>query len=69
MVSLTWSQVGTIIGAFVVVKGAFSYHIERRFSDLRSEINHRFDDLKLWVQSEFRRLDERLERLEQPLHK
>jgi hypothetical protein len=47
MVSLTWSQVGTIIGAFVVVIGAFSFHIERRFSDLRSEINHRFDDLKL----------------------
>jgi hypothetical protein len=59
MVGLTWSQVGTLIGAFVVVMGAFAYHIERRFSDLRSEINHRFDDLKDWLRSEIRRLEER----------
>ena len=27
------------------ITAAFAYHIERRFSDLRSEINHRLEDL------------------------
>jgi len=76
MVSLTWSQVGTIIGALVVVMGAFAYHMDRRFDGLRSEmiarfeaVDKRFEDLKLWAQSEFRRLDERIDRLTERIGK
>ena len=44
-------------------------HLDKRIDDLRSEMNHRFDDMKLWAQSEFRRLDERIDRLTERISK
>jgi predicted Holliday junction resolvase-like endonuclease len=69
MVSLTWSQVGTLIGALVVVMGAFAYHMDKRFDALQNQMNHRFDDLKDWVRAELRRIDERLDSLTERITK
>jgi hypothetical protein len=44
-ITMTWAHVATLISGFVLIMGAFAYHVERRFSDLRSEISHRFEDL------------------------
>jgi hypothetical protein len=46
------THVSTVIGAFLLIMGAFAYHIERRLSDLRSEINHRFKDLYRYLEKE-----------------
>ena len=70
MVSLSWSQVGTIVGALVVVMGAFAYHMDRRFDavnkrfdDLRSETNKRFDDLRSEMKLGFDAIDKRFDDL------
>jgi DNA anti-recombination protein RmuC len=42
------------------LKGAF----DKRFDDLRASIDHRFDDMKDYIRSEFKRVDERIDRLE-----
>ena len=41
--------------------------IDRRIDDLKGSIDKRFDDLKDYIRSEFKRVDERIDRLESPL--
>jgi hypothetical protein len=41
--------------------------MDKRFDDMKSSFNKRFDDLKDLMKSEFRRVDERIDRLESPL--
>jgi hypothetical protein len=45
------------------MKDAFN----RRFDDMKSSFSKRFDDLKDLMKSEFKRVDERIDRLESPL--
>jgi len=40
---------------------------DKRFDDLKSSFDKRFDDLKDLMKSEFKRVDERIDRLESPL--
>ena len=42
-VTITWSQIATLIAAFCAVMGAFTYHMDRCFNRLRSEMNKGFD--------------------------
>jgi hypothetical protein len=41
--------------------------IDKRFDDMKSSFDKRFDDLKDLMKSEFKRVDERIDRLESPL--
>jgi hypothetical protein len=41
--------------------------MDRRIDDLKGSIDKRFDDLKDYIKSEFKRVDERIDRLESPL--
>ncbi len=41
--------------------------LDKRIDDLRADMNTRFADLKDWIRSEVRRIEDRLERLEHPL--
>jgi DNA anti-recombination protein RmuC len=46
--------------------------MDKRLGDMGKclgDINHRFDDLKDWIRSEVRRLEDRLDRLEHPVAK
>ena len=40
---------------------------DKRFDDMKSSFDKRFDDLKDLMKSEFKRVDERIDRLESPL--
>ena len=40
---------------------------DKRFVDLKALIDHRFDDLKDYIRAEFKRVDERIDRLESSL--
>lgn len=40
---------------------------DKRFDDMKSSFDKRFDDLKDLMKSEFKRADERIDRLESPL--
>jgi hypothetical protein len=41
--------------------------MDRRIDDLKGSIDKRFDDLKDYIKSEFKRVDERIDRLESPI--
>jgi hypothetical protein len=41
--------------------------VDKRFDDMKSSFDKRFDDLKDLIKSEFKRVDERIDRLESPL--
>jgi len=41
--------------------------MDKRFDDMKSSFSKRFDDLKDLMKSEFKRIDERIDRLESPL--
>jgi hypothetical protein len=41
--------------------------IDKRIDDLKGSLDKRFDDLKDCIKSEFKRADERIDRLESPL--
>jgi hypothetical protein len=41
--------------------------MNKRFDDFRVAIDKRFDDLKDYIRSEFKRVDERIDRLESPI--
>jgi hypothetical protein len=41
--------------------------MDKRFDDMKSSFEKRFDDLKDLMKSEFKRVDERIDRLEIPL--
>ena len=58
-----WSAVAVIVIGYLVAMLYQTRHWDRRIDDLRSEVNHRFDDLKEWIRAEFRRLDERIDHL------
>jgi len=60
-----WAAVAVIVLGYAIGL----YFQNKRIDDLRSEINHRFDDLKDWIRAELRRIEERLDRLEHPLVK
>ncbi|HXJ96112.1 MAG TPA: hypothetical protein VMT20_25005 [Terriglobia bacterium] len=66
------AQTGVIVAGCVVIilhNNARFSAIDKRIDDLRSEMNHRFDDLKDWIRSEVRRLEERIEHVERPVLK
>lgn len=48
----------------MVILGAFAYQMDRRFQDLRSEMNHRFEDLYRYLDMRLKAIDDRLEKLE-----
>lgn len=67
----SWLQLVVLVIAIL----AMILHIDKRFDSLERSIGHRFDDMRLWVQSElkalrteisagFQRLEERVGRLE-----
>jgi hypothetical protein len=61
-----------LLVCFTVVMGLFYQNsrlndLNRRIDDLKASIDKRFDDLKDYIKSEFRRVDERIDRLEIPL--
>lgn len=41
--------------------------MDKRFDDMKSFFDKRFDDLKDLMKSEFKRIDERIDRLESPV--
>jgi uncharacterized membrane-anchored protein YjiN (DUF445 family) len=43
--------------------------VEKRFDERFAAVEKRFDDLTRWLQSEIRRLDDRVEKLEHPVVK
>lgn len=69
-----WVQIGALA---VIIVGALSYqahylnqrlaayerHSNDRLAAFEKSIDKRFDDLKLWIQSEFRRVDQGLDNL------
>ncbi len=58
-----WSAVAVIVIGYLVAMLYQTHHLDRRIDDLRSEVNHRFDDLREWIRAEFRRIDERIDHL------
>jgi hypothetical protein len=50
--TLTWGQIATLI-AFVAIQGAFAYHVDKRFEDLRR-----------YLEVRFKALEDRVEKLE-----
>jgi hypothetical protein len=54
-----------LLVCFTVIIGMF--YQNTRMTDLRTSIDNRFDDLKDYMKSEFKRVDERIDRLESPL--
>ena len=69
MISITWTQLASAIGALIVIIGAFAYHVDRRFDDLRREIDHRFDDLHRYLEVRFKAVEERIDGVEHPVSK
>lgn len=62
-----WAAVAVIVLGYVI--GFYLNHrglenLNRRIDDLRTEMNNRFTDLKDWIRSEVKRLEERIDRLE-----
>ena len=74
-----WGAVVVIVLGYVLgfyFQSRSIAHLDKRIDDLRAEINarfaevnHRFDDLKDWIRSEVKRLEERIERTEHPVVK
>jgi hypothetical protein len=65
-----------LLVCFTVVVGVFYQNrqmsdlkgsVNKRIDDLKGSIDKRFDDLKDYIKSEFKRVDERIDRLESPL--
>jgi len=79
MNSQLWGAVVVIVLGYVLgfyFQSRSIAHLVKRIDDLRAEINarfaevnHRFDDLKDWIRSEVKRLEERIERTEHPMVK
>jgi Tfp pilus assembly protein PilN len=79
MNSQLWGAVVVIVLGYVLgfyFQSRSIAHLDKRIDDLRAEINarfaevnHRFDDLKDWIRSEVKRLEERIERTEHPVVK
>ena len=64
-----WSAVAVIVIGYLVAVLYQTHHLDQQtrhldqINDLRSEMNHRFEDLKEWIRAEFRRMDERIDHL------
>jgi hypothetical protein len=61
-----------LLVCFTVVLGLFYQNarmsdLSRRIDDLKGSIGKRIDDLKDYIKSEFKRVDERIDRLKSPL--
>ncbi len=56
----------TVVLGFFYQNGRMN-DLGRRIDDLKGSIDKRFDDLKDYIRSEFKRVDERIDRLESPL--
>lgn len=69
MLSVTWWR--SYIRPTIWTSGSliFASSWDQRINDLRSDVNHRFDDLKEWIRAEFRRVDERIDHLAGRLEK
>jgi hypothetical protein len=55
----------SLMVCFTIVIGLF--YSNSRLNDLKDAFNKRIDDLKDYIGSEFKRVDERIDRLESPL--
>jgi Tfp pilus assembly protein PilN len=67
MSSQLWGAVVIIVLGYVLgfyFQSRSIAHLGKRIDDLRAEINHRFDDLKDWIRSEVKRLEERIQHVE-----
>ena len=58
-----WAPVAVIVGGYLLG----IYFQNRSIDALRSEMNNRFSDLKDFIRSEVKRVEDRLERLEHPI--
>jgi hypothetical protein len=54
-----------LLVCFTVVVGLF--YQNTRMNHMKGALNKRFDDLKDYIKSEFKRVDKRIDRLESPL--
>jgi Tfp pilus assembly protein PilN len=67
MSSQLWGAVVVIVLGYVLgfyFQSRNIAHLDKRIDDLRAELNHRFDDLKDWIRSEVKRLEDRIEHVE-----
>lgn len=63
LIAQSWVQIGALA---VIIAGALFYqahYLNQRLAAFEKSIDTRFDDLKLWIQSEFRRIDQRIDNL------
>ena len=58
-----WAATAVIVLGYIV---GF-YFQNKRLDDLRSEVNHRFDDLIRYIEARFKAVEDRLDRLEHPV--
>jgi Tfp pilus assembly protein PilN len=67
-----WGAVAVIVLGYVLgfyFQSRSIAHLDKRIDDLRAELNHRFDDLKDWICSEVKRLEDRIEHVEHAIIK
>ena len=74
---LNWGPVAVIVGGYLLgiyFQNRSIAHLERRIDDtnnrishLESEFNNRFSDLRDFIHSEIRRIEDRIDRLERPV--
>ncbi|HTT60183.1 MAG TPA: hypothetical protein VMG35_00025 [Bryobacteraceae bacterium] len=74
---LNWGPAAVIVGGYLLgiyFQNRSIAHLERRIDDtnnrishLESEFNNRFSDLRDFIHSEIRRIEDRIDRLERPV--
>ena len=74
---LNWGPAAVIVGGYLLgiyFQNCSIAHLERRIDDtnnrishLESEFNNRFSDLRDFIHSEIRRIEDRIDRLERPV--
>ncbi len=67
-----WGPVAVIVGGYLLgiyFQSRSIAQLDRRIDDLRDSINKRFDDLRDLLKSEVRRLEERLDRVDDRLER
>lgn len=67
---MSWAQVAVIAGGYLLglyFQNRSIGHLDKRIDDLRADMADRFNDLRAFIQSEIKRVESRLDRLEHPL--
>ncbi|HUI42443.1 MAG TPA: hypothetical protein VL523_10795 [Terriglobia bacterium] len=65
-----WAATAVIVLGYIVgfyFQRRDSESLNRRIDDLRSDVNHRFDDLIRYIDARFKAVEDRLDRLEHPV--